>query len=193
MPRRLFCSSLLLAAILAGGVWAQVDPDPDGIGLYADPGASLSSVQASTGSQVQIYLVLTRPSGSVGISSWECGVEVPDNAIVMGWTIPSQHVNIGSGNEFAVSYLDDLPIGDVVLLAMGTIIAGGSQPGSFYITPGLADSGHDGLPNYLDGAGSLLAMTPYPAGVSYPTFMLNGTMGEEEDTTWGNVKSLYRN
>ena len=192
--RKLLFLSLLLAPVLGGSALAQIDPDADGIGLYGDTDAQTNTLQASTGSQAQIYLLLTRPSASGGIAGWECGVVPPDNVTLLGWQVPYTHSNIGSGNDFVVGCAEVLNVAQVVILASTTVLAGDASPGAFYLTPGPRDEGDDGLPNYLDAGNTdeLVALHAWPQGMDAPVFVLNGNMGDEEATTWGNVKSLYR-
>jgi hypothetical protein len=84
LRRLLWLVSLLAIALPAS---AQIDPDPDGIGIYADLGATLTSVTAAPEQPFEVYLMITRPSRLEDIIAWECSLVVPDNAVIWGWNI----------------------------------------------------------------------------------------------------------
>ncbi len=67
----------LFMLLVANASIAQVDPDPDGIGVYFDVEATLVSTTAVTGEYVQAYLIGTNLSQSGDIDYWEAMV-IPD-------------------------------------------------------------------------------------------------------------------
>jgi hypothetical protein len=187
------------AALLlhASGAAAQIDPNPDGIGIYADLEATQTSVSADPGVPFEVYLVITRPSNSSGIMGWECGIDVPDNATIWGWNVAGDHwLNGGSPPEFEVGYgIDPLPSTDVVLLMTFIVYLSDENPAEFYIhecraVPGLYDE-----PGYIasDDIGTLIPLHPWPRVQGEPAFKINdGTATPTLPATWGAVKALYR-
>ena len=63
--------------MLASGTFAQVDPDPNGIGIYFDQGATDVSVivpQVGEFEYVSAYLILTNPTLEGPLNYWEAVV-----------------------------------------------------------------------------------------------------------------------
>jgi hypothetical protein len=53
---------------------AQLDPDPDGIGIYFDTAAQVNCLNDVYGS-IRGFLIITHPSIETGISGWTCHVD----------------------------------------------------------------------------------------------------------------------
>ncbi len=193
-------SFLLLATLVAGGeAAAQVDPDPDGIGIYADLAATINAVNAEPNVPVEVYLILTRPSvtaSSSGVVAWEARIVAPPNASVWGWNLPGgDWLNVGSPPDFQVAYgKAPLPLSNAVLLMTFIVIVSDTQPALFYVQAASFNSGHFNLPVYLAWGDiyHILPLHPYPAGPSAPCFKVNPGPTPIVAASWGQVKSLYQ-
>ena len=78
---------LVAIVVLAGPALAQIDPGPDGVGIYADKDGLVNQVEIEAGVPLEVYLLLTRPSGQNMLGGWECGLIVPENVTIWGWNI----------------------------------------------------------------------------------------------------------
>ena len=56
--------------VLASCAFAQIDPDPDGIGIYFDLEATQVSATVEVGEAVTGYLIATNPSQEGGLAAW---------------------------------------------------------------------------------------------------------------------------
>lgn len=84
---------------------AQLDPDPDGIGVYFDPAATLVAAQAFVGETVPAYLILTLPSRSGGLALWEAHVgPIEENAMVRGTPVGGFNMLSTMLGSFGVSF-----------------------------------------------------------------------------------------
>jgi hypothetical protein len=184
------CPLLLLAAVAT----AQIDPDPDGIGIYADLGATVTQVSAPAEVPFEVYLMLTRPSAPNSIVAWSVGIVVPENAVIWGWNIAGDHwMNYGNPPSFEVCFgLEGLPIQDVVRLMTFIVYLTDEDPAEFYITR--SSEGYD-WPLYLDyeDIETFIQLHPWPRGSSQPAFCANpGPTTPVLAATMGVVKNLYR-
>ena len=64
--RKLLFALFILPA-LAGGAFAQLDPDDDGIGVYFDPCACNNCISMDVGAH-RGYLVITHPTSPAAVS-----------------------------------------------------------------------------------------------------------------------------
>ena len=191
------CSGFTLLAVvfLAATTFAQIDPDPDGIGIYADMEGNVNSVNLEVGQPLEVYLLLTRPSAAEPeLLGWQCGIEVPDNVSIWGWSIPGAFLNFGSPPNFCVGRgADPTPLlGTTIYLMSFIIVPLDSNEAVFTITDGGWITPYEGYPIYQTGLGNdyAYAMDPYPSGPGEMTFSVNGTVPNEM-STWGEVKALY--
>jgi hypothetical protein len=194
--------ALTLFAIVvlgAGPAAAQVNPNPDGIGMYADREATTSCITAEINEPIEVYLILTRPSVTEDILGWECRIDAPDNAVIWGWALPPE---TGGGLFFieppyyqaAFGHASQPPI-DIVVLMTFIVRVIDAEPAVFYIREHWQDSGDFGLPTYAFNLNDidLHPMVPWPSGEYRPAFAINNATGTAtEVSTWGTVKALYR-
>lgn len=175
---------------------AQIDPDPDGIGIYADQGALVNTVTASPGDPIEAYLVLTRQSGPAGMQAWEAKLVIPENVTIWGWNIPGANwMNAGSPPEFSVAYAQvPLPPSPAQVLMTFIILVSDDAPAQFYITRTRENSAGCDLPAYIDGSNIYVVrpLHPWPDGPTAPSFTINGTLVAAESGSWTSVKALYR-
>ena len=195
----------LIVLILCGCLWAvpataQIDPNPDGVGIYADLDGLVNQVELEIGVPMEVYLLLTRPSGTGGIWSWEGEIIVPDNVSIWGWNNPIPGaLSIASPPAFVVGYPEVFPYQVTNHLMTFIIVPEDSEPAQFYITGNSHPSGAP-YPRYIDYDESrphpdealLMPMTPYPDGLEGAAFTVNPDPTAVVSASWGGVKALYR-
>lgn len=148
---------------IGGEAAAQVDPDPDGIGIYVGQAANVTAIAAVPGAPVEAYLVLARPSSPGAILGWERRLVVPDHVTIWGWSISgSKWFNYGSPPESTVCYVDGLPLANAILLMTFIIFVNDAEPAQFSITHTDMNSGGYDLPAYVDASN----LKPHPAAAS---------------------------
>jgi hypothetical protein len=184
---------LVLMAPLA--TMAQIDPDPDGVGFYADEGATINHLDVLPGVQVDVYLVLTRPSTPMHyVCGWSCRVGKSSNVNVISSLIRWGGTNFSSWPDFDVGIYDCVYSGasHVVLLSLHVSLTD-DQPGYLYVGETPLDPLRDGLPCYADPYWPpLYALYPSSGSVDAPVFTFNGS-GPVPDAgrTWGALKALF--
>ncbi len=194
--KRMILLVALLSVAAGGEAVAQIDPDADGIGIYADQTAMVNTITAAPGVPVEAYLVLTRPSGPTGMQAWEAKLIIPDNVTIWGWNIPGTGwLNVGSPPEFTVAYpeVPQPPALTQVLMTFIIMVADDS-PAQFYITHTAINSGGYDLPVCLDGSDldKKIPLHPWPDGTTQPSFTINSGLVAAESDSWTRVKTLYR-
>jgi hypothetical protein len=190
--------AVFAVALIASGAMAQVDPDPDGIGVYFDvAGLTYETATAAPFQQVTAYLLITNPTAPAGVSGWEAVVDVTGGAVGASWvlaaglnvtTAPIFQVGIGLGAAA-------LPAAPAVLLATwsGFIMAPTDVVG-FVITPAnvsFADS-----PGYAAGDDEtdligLQVSNGFPYGDACALINSTGVVANE-DLTFSNVKNMFQ-
>ena len=190
------------ACLWAAAATAQIDPNADGVGIYADLEGLVNHVDLDVGVPMEVYLLLTRPSGTGGLSAWECELIVPDNVTIWGWNhslVPGSTC-ISDPPSFVVAYPVGIPYETVNLLMIFIIVPLDDQPAQFYITNNTGPNGAD-EPRYLDlhedqpiGGGMYVSinMTPYPDGTEVAAFTVNPDPTLVTSAAWGAVKALFR-
>ena len=174
---------------------AQIDPGADGVGIYADLGGMTNQVELEVGVPLEVYLLLTRPSGTGSLAGWECGIILPDNVSVWGWNVPYPGaIAMIDPPSCLAAWPDGVPFQDVNLLVKFIIVPLDSEPAQFYITGPVADNPAR-LPIYLDlpiDGTQEIPMVPYPRGEAMASFTVNPQALALASVTWGEVKALYR-
>ncbi len=96
----------------------------DVLGIYWDSDYNwIEIVNPAPNSLFTGYLVMSNPSATGGILGWECQVEVLGPAIMLGWQLQGDNINIGSGSDFVVGLASPLPFTDQTLLGTFEVIA----------------------------------------------------------------------
>lgn len=188
----------LLAALAGGGgkATAQVDPRPDGLGMYFDTGATVYCREAVTG-PVSLYLILTNCSQPSGISGWECHAtyDIPPGCYEIGWTLAEGSSNESTAPDFVVSLATPMPNAPTMLLAtLGLLIF---CPDAIFFYLGPADSPSiPGLPAYAvgDDPGIMIPLHLISGNPDFPVASLNDWCfsADAEETSFGSIKALYR-
>jgi hypothetical protein len=182
--------------VLASGSLAQIDLDPDGIGIYFDQGANIVSTTAPEGTHaVTAYLILTNPSLDGILDHWSLYVstyfDTPgQNAVI--WGDPYNGINISTnmpGSEHFhfnvwVNPEPPYPTGEVTLLAELEILpVTFTEPINIFVWEGAFYSVSD-----VGGA----FMNPSSGDWSLPVAVINGPSPVAlEPHSWGEVKSLF--
>jgi hypothetical protein len=191
-------SSIVPAILLAlvTPALSQVDPEPDGIGIYADLEATQVNVTATQNDIIPVYLLLTRPTTLTGVSTWACTVVVPSNAQILGWFVPGWSMNVASPPDFVVARgQDPHPVADIIHLMTFYIRMSDTEAGHFYLTgSALAGANYDDFPVYLEVGDYNTAhyLHCYPNGEDLPVFAVNAEALATESASWGDVKALFR-
>ncbi len=183
--------------MLASAAMAQIDPDPDGIGIYFDQGATVNSVVVADGTEsVTAYLILTNPTIDGDMNNWTGFVSTYLNDANQGTTIfgrPNNGHNLIVSNmpgsfhwSFQVSVYSDppLPATPITILAeLEILMYNFEDPIYLYV--------HEGA-GYSAGAGGA-AMNPASGSWDLPLAVINGEAPVAvESKPWGGVKLLYR-
>jgi hypothetical protein len=178
---------------------AQIDPDPDGVGIYADLTATANHMDEYPGFPFSLYVVLTRPSlASYPGTLCGCGftLGIPPNVTVGGWEYPDAHWNATVPPDF---HLVTVVINAVtltsttLLLELQGVMALDGAPAPFYIFPLAVEPG--GLFYLSCDPWGTLGETMHPSSGSSgtPVFVLNGDAPvPDRRATWSELKALYR-
>ncbi len=203
----------LLAALSAGPAVGQIDPDPDGIGIYADFGATQPSIQVDPVEEFTLHLIATN-LGEADVVTWALKVTPSPGLYILGYEIPYDYQSHfyqvdGGAYHFIVSGdLGDpsadppeppVPIGygpNMRLLDI-TFLIGELGPHYLFIGPNeVLGSGPD--PVYsssrtlIEGPG-LIPLYPSSGSNDAPVFVVNGQDPiANEILTFGAVKALFR-
>ena len=198
----------LLVMVLVGPVLADpVDPDPNGVGIFFDPGAIDQSwcATAAEGSQVTAYLCLTRASDPSGLTAWEASIEASVGSALAGFNIVGGGLNQATAPEFVVTYETPLPyLLSTVLLEITLDVVWEWSIG-MRVWPASQPSGDANLPAYatVDSPDTFQTMQ-YSFGWDMATEIPNwcaainddtcsgGPSVPNEDVSWEGVKALYR-
>ena len=190
----LILSCLMLWAVAAT---AQIDSHDNGIGIYADMGGLVNEVEVEVGVPLEVYLLLTRPTGSQMLTAWECSIVAPDNVSVWGYSFPiAGTIGLVDTPKFMAAH-QPAEYGMANLLMTCIIVPLESEPAQFYIEEWPGQTGVT-EPRYIDGTWEdlsvhvLIDMVPYPDDDDEPCFTMNPAALPIASATWGGVKALYR-
>ncbi len=181
----------LFMLLVANASIAQVDPDPDGIGVYFDVEATLVSTTAVTGEYVQAYLIGTNLSQSGDIDYWEAYVFPDQGASVSGIPFGSFNYSMNMPGDpswhcVALSPDPPLPTQAITLLASLEIqVLDDSIPIGLFV---------GGEARYrLYGSLEEFPLFPSSGSPDLPVARINGAAPVSVDQgTWGTLKSMFR-
>lgn len=168
----------------------------DEIALAFDPGGEHSCLDAEAFVQVTAYLLILAPSASGGVSGWECEIDYPAHAVLVGAALGGVNpLNVAQPPSFMVGLGGGpLPSAPVVEAARLTFLLTSADPIRFVILPFTPCSLPEyELPVYADGANPnvLRPLTPrviygdnVAAGINLPGC-------SPQPLTWGDIKKLY--
>lgn len=189
---------LLMAMVIATGAFAQIDPDPNALGLYFDMEATI--VEGPAGVPfTTAYLLLTNPTEAY-VNGFELKINT-DGAYIMGATFAGDvgGANVGGDllqGTFFVGFNAPVSTGQITEMAELTFMAVGDMNAMFLSSVGVDASLPTELPIivYSDSSGDQwmhIATTTALPGM--PCFIINGTgVVATESMSMGSVKALYR-
>jgi len=189
---------VFFCVLMTSGVLAQVDPDPNGLGIYFDENATLVSMTVEEGTEtVTAYLILTNPSVEGNLIHWAAGIssylDTPGNAAITGFNVHGHNLAInmpGSANWiFEVSVNDDPPFPTTENTILAEIMIWPmvyDVPINLYVTLGYESGGYG-----TDNGGA--EFHPSSGDWNLPVAVINGQAPvATESYTLSRVKSLYR-
>lgn len=188
---------VLFFMVHVSGALAQIDPDPDGIGIYFDLEATQITATVEAGEPVTGYLIATNSSQEGDLALWEAYVSSTVFNVII-WGDPEYGINIamnmppgGPGFSFLVSPFTPLPqLQNVFLLGTLTITVLTEGPVGLQIH----GNGYE-FPMYRvdDLNGPDHFWYPSSGSVDLPVAVINGPAPVAvEAHSWGRVKSLFR-
>ena len=187
----------LAIVCLAGTAFAQVDPDPNGIGVFFDTEGTVYCHEF-IGGAVTAYVIITNPSQDAGIGGYEFHVTaaLPAGNYDTGWTLPAGALNVSAAPDFVVGMGSPLPYAPAVVVAQWGLLMFAAGCMEFYVGPADTPS-MPGVPLYADGLnpGLLVPLQVSSGSAELPVAQLN--CGEcivigAEDATFGSVKAMYK-
>ena len=187
-----------LLVLLCRPAAAQVDTDPDGIGLYFDEAATVNAVEAAPYATVHAYLIATHPSREGDIAYWEAALRGgPADNMIHGTARGGGYnswvdMPVADGCTFAVHYIaEPLPRRDIVILADIDIVLH-DEVGAYPLRIcGLATA----EPRYRTVAvdDPLHDLHPSSGSAASPVAVINGAAPVAASrVTWSGVKVLFR-
>jgi hypothetical protein len=185
--KALFCVTAAFV-LAAGNAFAQIDPDPNGIGIYFDQAATQAVTTATLPGEIHGYLVATHCTLSGQVRYWEGGVVSGDfDWFVGGAPVVGQNLaeNMPGSNSHAFQVLIDpatpFPVAPVLVLADLLVYMYTPGPHWLYVR---------GF--YLSAGGADTFLYPSSGSEQRPVAVVNGEMPVRvESSSWGAVKNLY--
>lgn len=176
--------------LLASTAKAQLDPDPDDVGIFFDLDATVNCIEAYV-TPVECYIMILNPSESSGIGGMSATFELSPTLIFLGLNCPGDIILPPPWPEFQVFFVSPLPAEPVVPICSFTIFPLDLSPAfltihdAHYIAgddPGLVIPLHPmthydyyGNPNPVAAVNAGADLCPVPGA----------------RTTWGGLKALY--
>ena len=184
-------AALLLLLFATPGL-AEIDPDPDGVGVYFDQDATVVVGTAAVGEEVDIYLIATNPTRAGGLALWESGVAaVGPYAQVWGWPTNGFNtaMNMPGESWFHFIVFGGTPMQQLApITVLAHLVVRPEEPGTIELrllqtTYRLEDLYTS--PDY--------PLYPSSGSLDLPVAVVNGEAPVAvEAATWGALKSLYR-
>ncbi|MEZ4386904.1 MAG: hypothetical protein R3D98_04895 [Candidatus Krumholzibacteriia bacterium] len=189
---------LAIAALclLATTAYAELDPVPDGIGIYADLDATEVSISAHPFELFPVYLLLTNPSQDGLMAAWGATIEAPANAQIIAWNIQGgAFLNFASPPEFNVCFLPPgCPTEPIVHLMTFIVQMTDDEPGYFRVLPSvLAGEAFADHPFYMmvDDLELPYWLHNFQGDDGQVVFAVNGPITPVEAMSWSGIKNLF--
>ncbi len=195
--KKLIALATLAPLLLSLPAPAQVDQDPDGLGMYFDTDATQYCLEY-VGGEVSAYVILTNCSEPTSIAGWECHVTytIPPGNYELGWwlnTIGGE--NVSAAPDFQVGLPSAMPYSPAILLAVYRMLIYVPDPIVFYVGPCNSPT-IPGYPAYAVGGdpGRIKPMYVVSGSYDLPVAQLNGVCSviATEHTTFGHIKAMFR-
>jgi len=173
----------------------QVDPDPDGLGIYFDLEATVNCNTVPMAEMFDLYLLLTNASASGGVSGWECQIQYDPDLWVLLWYPVGYSGSFFTPPDFALGLVPPLPWAPVIHLLTMTCIVFSPECLWLSIVP-YSNPIIPGEIVYADGSDpwNLITMHPSTGGFDIPVAGVNCDCPPPIETTaatWGSMKALY--
>jgi len=190
---------LLTISLMATSAFAQVDTDPDMIGVYFDTGATSNSAVIAPATATQVYVIITNPT-SAQVQGLEVGYEIVAPAgsyFRLQNSLPGGAVDLGNSDDitsgdYVVGLAAPMPSSSAVVFITWSFFLTAPVQMDIYLGPSAVESIPDGLPAYETG-GTIQSLGLSTGGVGTPCAVVNGTAPVAvEETSFGGVKSLFR-
>lgn len=196
--RKLLFALFILPA-LAGGAFAQLDPDDDGIGVYFDPCACNNCITMDVGLH-RAFLVITHPTSPQGVHGWEAKLTTTGPMFLTNVDLIGNNVNVGIlPGEYIVGIVTPLinpfTYPAVVIAVLDFYLSSTATPAQFFIDGVFFHSLPEKVPAYLDGSNTnvIKELKQSTGGRTFPVATINGDCAVAiEGETWGGVKALFR-
>jgi hypothetical protein len=189
---------LAILVAIAAGAFAQIDPDPDGIGVYFDTDATVVSATVQEGVEsITAYLILTNPSSIGNLKHWSVRVSSYHPSFSEARIVGTQYVgfNLALNMPGSGHYIFEISVGDAVSPTSSpiTILAEliifpwvYTEPILLFVGPGFESAFYG-----TDNGGA--DFNPSSGSFDFPVAIINGpTPVAVEPLSWGQVKSLFR-
>lgn len=187
-----------LTLLMASTAMAQVDPDPNGIGLFFDMGTYTTRCGSAASGMLPLFLVASNIETPGGLGGWEAQVRLNGAGLMfLSAVLAGQGpINLYTAPEFQVGLGVPMDFAPNLLLATINYFVMAATPATFYIEPIAHAQSIAGECCFADGAdvGNLVAFQA-PQGLwSLPAALLNQDCGlvAAEDETWGGVKGMFK-
>lgn len=193
--KRFTLLTCLVTLMLTAAGSAQVDPDPDGIGIYFDLAATTHCAQIGTYEPFELYLLLTNASAEGGVHGWECQVQYDLVLFVMGWEAMGYGGSFFTPPDFSLGLENSLPWAPAIHLLTMTCLVFSPECAWLYLAP-YSIPVIPGQMAYADGAdpSQIIPMHASTGGYGIPVAGVNCDCPPPVTTaraSWGAVKSLY--
>ncbi|MFH1843538.1 MAG: hypothetical protein ABIF77_10070 [bacterium] len=190
----LVCLSILLFSC---PLFAQIDPDDDGVGIYFDLAGDEHCSQVPMGIVRDLYLLLTNASAPGGVAGWECRIEnYPEYNFIVNWQPIGWIGSILDPPNFQIGLATPLPWAPAIHLMTITVLVINMDCWWFSIVPHPLPT-VPGEIVYADGDDlfNFIPMHQSTGGPDTPVAGINCSCPPPIDTesiSWGGVKSMYK-
>jgi hypothetical protein len=200
--RRIALAALLVTFAVSGTAFAQDPENPfnNNIGIYLNPAATGSCGAIEENVQFTVFVILTRLTNPE-VYGWEAKFTF-DNILKLGDTVFGDHINAGTRpGEFIVGLSNPLTAvnGNVIVAELNLMVSDFfndvNTPSNVTIEGIYFSLLPNGQPAYLEAPGSNgVGLYQALGGTGDAQLSMNGDCAPVgvEESTWGNVKSLYR-
>lgn len=197
-----FSIAVLCLCLLTAPAFAQLDPGPDGIGVYLDMGGMVNSVTQDEG-LLEVQLLLMGCTAETGIQAWEAGIACDGSLVLLSHELPYEGFDVMTLPDIMVGVTigaanDPIAQAPIMHLAILHFMVTGPEPGNIYVTPVSTFDGSGSMFNYLPAyamaeTNELRAMYPSSGSVDLSVFRVNGEAPvATTSASLDGVKALYR-
>lgn len=189
MKMFMFLSMIML--LPAGVALSQIDPGPDGIGIYLDAAATQNSLFCDAGTVVSVHVMITNPTATTAIYGWGVGIRVQGDLFYFTTHLPPGSALVNPYPELVVACNPGTvmpePILDLATIDFIPLTAGVAE---FFLTA----TQHGEPPFYAFAPDAdYRGLNPSSGSLDLPVFRVNGLGPVSElEASWGSVKALFR-